>query len=148
MKKNLLIIIFLIIAAVAVLATFLLFYKKSGKVCFENNCFNVEIADNYSTLTKGLMYRKDLPKNQGMLFIFPKEDIYSFWMKNTLIPLDIIWLNKNKEVIFMAKSAQPCARANCPSIVPDGLASYALELNAGSADKIGLGLGDRIDFSL
>jgi len=145
MKKNLLIIIFLIIAAVAVLATFLLFYKKSGKVCFENNCFNVEIADNYSTLTKGLMYRKDLPKNQGMLFIFPKEDIYSFWMKNTLIPLDIIWINQNKKVVFISKNNQLCENNSCPSINPGVEAKYVLEINAGLSEELGIKISDKAD---
>jgi poly-gamma-glutamate synthesis protein (capsule biosynthesis protein) len=120
--------------------------RKENRVCFKENCFLVEIADTAEERTKGLMYRENLAGNRGMLFIFSKEGLYSFWMKNTLIPLDIIWLNQNKEVVFMAKNSQPCGEKNCTGIKPDKEAKYVLEINGGLSDKINLKIGDRLIF--
>ena len=59
-------------------------------------------------MKNGLMFRENMDSDRGMLFIFEKEGEYPFWMKNTLIPLDIIWINKDKEVVFISENAQPC----------------------------------------
>ena len=133
--------------------------RKENKVCYKetrldspdasrarHGCFYVEIADTTEKQTKGLMNRENLDENRGMLFIFDNEGIYSFWMKNTLIPLDIIWLNENKEVVFIKNNAQPCEEENCPSIKPDKEAKYVLEINGGMVDKIGLKIGDYLTF--
>jgi len=92
------------------------------------------------------MFRKELAQNRGMLFIFEKEDIYPFWMKNTFIPLDIIWINADKEVVFLSKDNSPCKEISCLSINPQRPAKYVLEVNAGAIDKIGLKLGDKLGF--
>lgn len=119
---------------------------EEKSVCFEENCFFVEIADTPEKRTQGLMYQEKLDENKGMLFIFDKEGIYSFWMKNTLIPLDIIWLDENKEVVFMEKNAQPCQN-ECPAIKPDTKAKYVLEINSGLANKINLKINDKLIFN-
>jgi len=119
---------------------------RDKSVCIGKDCFYVEIADTPEKRNQGLMYRENLDEDRGMLFIFEKEEIYSFWMKNTLIPLDIIWLNENKEVVFIVKNAQPCEEENCPSIKPDKEARYVLEINAGLVDKIGLKTGNYLTF--
>ena len=119
--------------------------EKEKSVCFAENCFFVEIADTPEKKSQGLMYREKLAENRGMLFIFDKEGNYSFWMKNTLIPLDIIWLNENKEVVFIKNNAQPCQN-ECPAIKPDAEAKYVLEINSGLANKINLNLGDKLIF--
>ncbi|MCM8773944.1 MAG: DUF192 domain-containing protein [Candidatus Omnitrophica bacterium] len=93
------------------------------------------------------MFRNNLEENRGMLFIFEEEDIYPFWMKNTFIPLDIIWINEDREVVFIKHSAQPCKEERCPSIYPDKKARFVLELKGGTAKKIGLNSGDKIDFT-
>ena len=92
------------------------------------------------------MFREELDSNEGMLFIFNDEAAYSFWMKNTLIPLDIIWLNRGKEVVFISKNVQLCENDSCPLISSNKKALYVLELNAGMADKIGLNVGDKMRF--
>jgi len=120
--------------------------EKEKSVCFAENCFFVEIADTPEKQTKGLMYRESLDENRGMLFIFDKQGNYSFWMKNTLIPLDIIWLNENKEVVFMENNARPC-KETCPSINPNQKAKYVLEINSGLANKINLKIGDKVVIS-
>jgi len=115
---------------------------KKEKVCFKDKCFKVELAQNQKQRERGLMYKENLDKNEGMFFIFEKEGIYPFWMKNTLIPLDIIWINKNKEVVFIGKNIQPCKNFFCPQVVPDGLAKFVLEVNSGVVDDINLRVGD------
>ena len=69
------------------------FVSEQEKVCFQDNCFNVELVATPGERAKGLMFRRSLGYKQGMLFVFEDESIHSFWMKNTFIPLDIIWLN-------------------------------------------------------
>ena len=118
--------------------------KPTDKVCFGRECFEVELAITQEEHNTGLMHRERLGKDKGMLFIFEEPGEYAFWMKNTLIPLDIIWIDENKEVIFIGKDIQPCEKDPCPSISPDGLAKYVLELNADTADDIGLKEGDKL----
>ena len=94
------------------------------------------------------MFRENLEQDKGMLFIFQEEGEYSFWMKNTLIPLDIIWINQNKEVVFIKKNFEPCTQEVCPSVKPDKKAKYVLELNVGTVEQIGLKIGDKIIFDI
>jgi hypothetical protein len=69
-------------------------------------------------------------------------------MKHTLIPLDIIWINKDKKIIFVCQNAQPCRGITCPSIKPEDNAKYVLEINAGSFQKNNFKIGDEIDFKI
>jgi uncharacterized membrane protein (UPF0127 family) len=93
------------------------------------------------------MFRGKLDLNKGMFFIFENEGEYSFWMKNTLINLDIIWINKDKEVVFISKNTQPCSSDSCLTFNSDKKAQYVLELNGGVTDKIGLNVGDKVIFN-
>lgn len=117
--------------------------SNPNQVCIKNHCFLVEIARSQQERSQGLMNKDYLAESRGMLFIFDKEDIYSFWMKNVLIPLDIVWINQDKEVVYVYKNAQPCTE-ECESIKPDKKARYVLEVNAGQAD---FKVGDRASFS-
>jgi len=119
-----------------------------NKVCFKNNCFNVELANNKDERLKGLMYKKSLSERQGMLFIFEKEGIHPFWMKNTFVCLDIIWIDKDRKVVFISKNNKPCEGNFCPVIKPDKKAKYVLEVKGGLADKIGLRKGDYLKMSI
>ena len=106
--------------------------KNPQKICFKNNlCVQLEIADSEPSRARGLMFRPELPEKSGMLFIFPSEGIYSFWMKNTLIPLDIIWLDKDLRVVYIKSFVPPCKSYDCPSYNPEVKARYVLEVNAG-----------------
>ena len=122
--------------------------KKSGisKVCFNENCFNVEIADTPEKYGQGLMNREHLNPNSGMLFLFDTESKYYFWMKNTLISLDIIWLDKNKKVVFIKHSAESCKADPCETFGPNEKAKYVLEINSGLAKEIELKEGNYLEF--
>lgn len=115
------------------------------QVCFRNSCFSVELATTPQQQEQGLMYRQSLGKNNGMLFIFPNEGVYPFWMKNTLIPLDMIWIDKSDKVVFISENVQPCKVEICPITIPAAEATYVLEVNAGAAKEIGLKVGDKLD---
>src|SRR5690554_2005951 len=100
---------------------------------------DIEIADDdYKTQT-GLMYRRSMAKNQGMLFIFKDSQIRSFYMKNTEFGLDIIYFNSEKEIISIRKNAKPFDESSLPSEAP---AQFVLEVNAGLSDKWNLTTGD------
>lgn len=119
--------------------------NKINKVCINDVCFNVEIANNEEDRKKGLMNRHFLPENEGMLFIFEKEEIYPFWMKNTLISLDIIWINENMKIIDI-KEAEPCISEDCKIYNPRDKALYVLEINKGLSRKHQLMVNDKITF--
>jgi hypothetical protein len=142
MKRKLFLIIILIFILIVVTIT-LLHKKDQSKVCFEDTCFIVELAIKPRERSRGLMFRDHLDEDKGMLFIHEREGEYSFWMKNVSIPLDIIWINEEKVVVFISENAQPCSDS-CPSIKPSGKAKYVLEINGGISDEIGLKVGDKI----
>lgn len=145
-KKTVLIIITLVI----ILGVIFIIWKnkKQGQVCFKNNCFNVELAITNEEQMRGLMFRKSLGQKRGLLFIFDVEGEYSFWMKNTLIPLDIIWINENKEVVFISENTQPCKEDSCPTVSPNQKAKYVLEINGRTSKEIDLKVGERLEFNI
>ena len=98
-------------------------------VCIEDHCFDSEIADSEQEREQWLMNRTYLSTQSGMLFVFPQEGKYSFWMKNTLIPLDMIWIDHHGRVVDI-QTAQPCDSDPCPSYIPSHSGLYVLEVNA------------------
>lgn len=105
---------------------------------------DIEIADDSYKTQTGLMYRNSMEKNQAMLFIFPDEQIRSFYMKNTHIALDIIYINSNKEIVSIRKNAKPFDETSLPS---EAKAQYVLEVNAGLSDVWELEKGDKIAYT-
>jgi len=79
-----------------------------------------------------------------MLFVIDKEGVYPFWMKNTKIPLDIIWINRDKAIVYISRNAPPCKTSTCPSYDPEKNAMYVIELNGGAAEEMGLLVGDKV----
>ncbi len=105
---------------------------------------NIEIAEtDYETET-GLMYRKGMAEDQGMLFIFPDARLHNFYMKNTEFALDLIYINENLGVASFVENAKPFDEKSLPSKVP---VKYVLEVNAGLAQKWSLEVGDRVEFT-
>lgn len=94
------------------------------------------------------MFRDKLDQNKGMLFVFDNSANYPFWMKNTKIPLDIIWINANKEIVYISEFTQPCKTFFCPKINPNKNAKYVLEINAGLSQKFDIKVGDNVDIML
>ena len=104
--------------------------------------FSVELADTPETQKIGLMFREHLAPKTGMLFVFDKESLSSFWMKNTHIPLDVVWINAQKKVVDV-QTLQPCFEDPCPITDPKGTAQYVLEVNEGEfKGKV----GDTVEF--
>jgi len=104
---------------------------------------DIEIADDNAQTTRGLMYRRSMGEKQGMLFIFPREEVRSFWMKNTYIPLDLIFLDTNRHIVHIHEAAQPKSEQSIPSIEP---AKYVLEVNEGFSARYFLEVGDSMSF--
>ena len=105
---------------------------------------NIEIADDEYQTQTGLMYRYSMEDNQGMLFIFPDSEYRYFYMRNTEIPLDIIYIDQNKTIISIQKNAKPHDETSLPS---EGPAKYVLEINGGLSTQWNLQKGDKIEFS-
>lgn len=110
--------------------------------------FGVELATTTEEQALGLMFRDSLPADQGMLFIFPNEAPRSFWMKNTRIPLDIMYFDEDLKMVSISADTPPCRVARCPSYPSTGPAMYVLELNAGIAAELGVAAGDRLTLDL
>lgn len=106
---------------------------------------DIEIADNEYETQTGLMYRTKLEINHGMLFIFPDVKMRSFYMKNTKIPLDIIYIDEARTIISFQKNAKPFNERSLPSDAP---AKYVLEINGGLSDAWQLSAGDTIEINL
>ena len=103
--------------------------------------FSVEIADTQEKQALGLMFRDSMPADAGMIFVFPNEARRSFWMKNTRIPLDIMYFDKELKMVSISADTPPCKIARCPSYPSGKPAMYVLELNAGVAAELGVGPG-------
>jgi uncharacterized membrane protein (UPF0127 family) len=107
--------------------------------------YAVELALTEEQRQQGLMRRDSLPARQGMLFVFEREQPLAFWMKNTLIPLDILYFDDQLRLVSVARSVPPCKSARCPSYPSTGPALFALELNAGEASRLGVRRGDALE---
>ncbi|HEV2720766.1 MAG TPA: DUF192 domain-containing protein [Thermoanaerobaculia bacterium] len=106
----------------------------------------VELATDDATRAEGLMYRDRLAEDHGMLFMFPESGDYPFWMKNTLIPLDMIWIDDGRRIVHISSNVPPCKADPCPNYPPNAKARYVLELAAGVAAKHHLGNGQTLRF--
>jgi len=106
----------------------------------------LEVATDDESRAQGLMFRESLASGQGMLFLFPKEGTHAFWMKNTLIPLDMIWLDPAGQVLEVEANVPPCPREQnpCPSYGGRKLAASVLELAAGEAAKHQVTVGSTV----
>jgi len=103
----------------------------------------VEVADTPDTRARGLMYRKDLAADAGMLFVFPNETEQRFWMKNTPLPLDMIFIGADRRIVGIVPDTRPFTTN---PLGVDALSQYVLEVHAGFSAKHGIAAGDRVDF--
>lgn len=112
----------------------------------DGHAVSVEIAADDATREQGLMYRDSLPPDTGMIFLFPASGDYPFWMKNTLIPLDMIWLDDQKKIVHIAREVPPCKADPCPNYPPNAIARAVLEVAGGVASRHGLQNGQVLRF--
>lgn len=103
--------------------------------------FKIEFADTESKIQYGMMYRKTVDPQTGMLFLFDDSDWRSFYMKNTYVPLDIIFIDANHKVVSIQKNAEPL---NLKSLPSEGPAQYVFEILGGLSDQLGIDKGYRI----
>ena len=117
-----------------------------AEFCVKNlNCIFLEIADTEIKRSKGLMYRRKLNKNKGMKFIFDYPQIVNMWMKNTYIPLDMVFLRNNK-IVYIEKNVLPCKNMPCKNYGPNIIVDKVIELNSGIAEKLRLKSGQLLKF--
>lgn len=114
---------------------------NTGRIIFETQ---IEVALSPAAQQQGLMYRRQMPDSAGMLFVFDVSEPLVFWMKNTIIPLDIIYADTGKQIVRIAQNTVPYSEEQIPS---GNAAMYVVEMNAGFALSHGLKEGDFIDFS-
>ena len=125
------------------------FYKEATLAVLDSSrgdtikVFDIELAESMNEIQYGMMYRKSMDPNTGMLFIMGEERRQSFYMKNTYVPLDIIFINNSMEIVSIQKNAQPLDETSLPSTGP---ASYILELFGGESDKLGIAAGNKISW--
>ena len=141
-KSYISVLIFLFFALITVLNA-----QETTNIIIKNNYkdvyFSVEIARKKIDRDKGLMFRKNLNLDKGMLFIFPNESKLSMWMKNTLVSLDIIFISKNHKIVDIINNAKAMSKEILTSKVK---AKYALEINAGLVKKLNINIGNNIYF--
>ncbi|OGC45243.1 hypothetical protein A2V49_01425 [candidate division WWE3 bacterium RBG_19FT_COMBO_34_6] len=142
-KKNLLLIL-IPIACFVVSIIFYLHNNNYAHVIINDYSFELKIANSLSKQTKGLMYVNNLAEKNGVIFIFDNNQNNKLWMKNTIIPLDMIWVNDRDEIIYIQKNAQPCAQKICRSYGSNDLSKYIIEINAGLCDKYDINIGDKV----
>ena len=110
----------------------------------DGHSFRLEIARTPEERARGYMFREEVGTREGMLFLFPREDFHSFWMKNCRVFLDLVWLSEGGTVVHLEKNVPPCRRDPCPSYAPMRKARLVLEVRAGMAEKSGLRVGDPV----
>ena len=118
-------------------------FKKEGELTFLKNKekLTIEIADNEAETTQGLMYRRTMPDSCGMVFIFADSQPRNFWMKNTYLPLDILFLDESKKIVTIQANRTPFSEEQIPSFEN---AKYVLEVNAGYCKRKEIEKGDMV----
>lgn len=122
-------------------------FQKEGELVFTSHNgdtiskIDIEIADDDQQRELGLMMRRSMNEDNGMLFIFPFETLQAFWMKNTILPLDIMYVNAQNEIVKIYKNTVPYSETSLPSGKPS---LYVVEVNGGYTEKYGINEGDKI----
>ena len=127
-------------------------FVKEGTLSFINGNtgktlkgIDIEVADNPSERAQGMMFRKSMKDSEGMLFVMERNEQQGFWMKNTYIPLDIIFIGGDSTIVNIHKNAVP---HNLTSLPSKGSAKYVVEVNGGWTSKMGIAAGDKIAFEI
>jgi len=109
--------------------------------------YQVELAQDEATRARGLMFREEMAADHGMLFIHDREELQAYWMKNTKIPLDILYFDSQRRLVSQPRDVPPCTLGDgCPPYPSKAAARYVLELNAGQASRLQLQDGTELKF--
>lgn len=115
---------------------------KGTWVELDGKRYNVEIADDDAERERGLMFRDEMALDRGMLFLHEREEPLAYWMKNTKIPLDILYFDTGRRLVAQQRDVPPCTLGDaCPPYPSNAPARYVLELNAGQAEQLRLATG-------
>jgi uncharacterized membrane protein (UPF0127 family) len=112
-------------------------------ITINTTTFDLEVANTPEKRAKGLMFRKDMPQKSGMIFTYASPRYVGIWMKNTYIPLDILWVSPKKEIVYIHENATP---HSLTIMRPKHKAQYVIELNSGSVKRFDLKVGDKVSF--
>lgn len=117
-----------------------------GRLVFERQqaAIALEVAATEGARARGLMFRNELAEDTGMLFVYPADDVLGVWMKNTRIPLDIIFISAQGRIVSMLQNVQPCITPVCGIYNSAVEARYMLEVNAGTVERLGIAKGERV----
>jgi len=120
--------------------------ESSDNVCFGDICFDVRVSDSDSERAKGLMYEEFLSEKHGVLFVFEDVGNHSFWMKNTYIVLDIIWIDEDFRVVDI-KTVEPCFSSRCGFFSASSKSKFVLEIGGGLSSVYGISVGDYVSIN-
>ena len=129
-------------------SSYVIFKKQSPHIGIQDVAVNVELARTPREISRGLMFREHLGENRGMLFVFDNEQPLGFWMKNTLIALDIIFISKDLKIVSAQTRVPPCERDPCPVYRSEKPAKFVVEVNAGFVERFGLSQGNQVEIKL
>ena len=134
------------VSAVLLLATLLVSGCRAGEPWVEvgGQRYFVEVADEPDERARGLMFRDELADDAGMLFVWRRAEPRSFWMRNTRIPLDIVYIGPDLRIVAWSLDTPPCRTRRCPGYPSGAPAQYVLEVNAGAMKRLGVAIGDRV----
>lgn len=121
-----------------------------GRLVFERQqaAIELEVAATEGARARGLMFRNELAENTGMLFVYPSDDVVGVWMKNTRIPLDILFISAQGRIVSMLQNVQPCITPVCGVYDSAVKARYMLEVNAGTVERLNIAKGDRVGIEI
>jgi hypothetical protein len=133
-----------LVIALAVLVPLAACAKSGPYVELKGQRFTIEIVEDEASREHGLMDRTSMDADHGMLFVFQDDAPRAFWMKNTKIPLDMLFFDADRKLVSVQRNVPPCVTERCPAYSSGAPARYVLELNGGQAEKLGLASGDEL----
>jgi len=149
--KNVLLIISAIIIVLTVTVIIRFAYQKplaKNELALRGNVFKVEVADTALSRMRGLSGRQSLGKDEGMLFVFPVSAQYTFWMKGMKFPLDLVWIQNGSVIGVTMNVPTPTSTFDFATYLPPSPVSRVLEVNAGTVERLGVSIGDKIEIKL
>lgn len=138
---------FFVVLIALVVSFMITSFRPTVEARAESGVYSLWLANTEAARIQGLSGVESLQPNGGLLMHFPEDGLHAIWMKDMKIPLDIIWLDSNKQVVYMVTNAAP-ELSTTKTFVPTNPARYVLEVSAGSAGDAGIRIGSKFDFTV